>query len=368
MTHPVRLGVVQRVLTEYRAPLFDLLASTCVETLGIFSGQPRSEENIAQARGLEHARWTHGRNLHLFSGSAYLCWQAGLLSWLKELNPDVLIVEANPRYLYTPAAVRWMKYRRRPVIGWGLGAPASSGRLAALRGWWRKRWAAQFDALITYSQKGAQEYQALGFPAQRIFIAANAVTLRPQNPPPNRPENFPAGQARVLFVGRLQERKRVDNLLRAAANLPPELRPLVTIVGDGPARPALQQLASQVLPAARFTGALHGSELDALFTEADLFILPGTGGLAVQQAMAHALPVIVAEADGTQTDLVREENGWQIPPADLPALTECLKNALSDPQRLRRMGKQSYRIVNEEINLENMVKVFCQAVKTVMEK
>jgi glycosyltransferase involved in cell wall biosynthesis len=77
--------------------------------------------------------------------------------------------------------------------------------------------------------------------------------------------------------------------------------------------------------------------------------------------MAHALAVIVAQGDGTQDDLVRGENGWQVPPDDMPALTQTLQQALSDPLKLRQMGVESYRIVAEEINIEKMVQVFIQA-------
>ncbi len=90
--------------------------------------------------------------------------------------------------------------------------------------------------------------------------------------------------------------------------------------------------------------------------------MQGTGGLAVQQAMAHALPVIVAEGDGTQDDLVRLENGWRVPPGDGNALVETLREALSDAPRLRRMGRESFRIVAEEANIEHMVSAFIQAV------
>ena len=109
---------------------------------------------------------------------------------------------------------------------------------------------------------------------------------------------------------------------------------------------------------AEFVGAKHGAELEPYFTQADLFVLPGTGGLAIQQAMAHGLPVVVARGDGTQDDLVRDENGWQIPPDDLPMLTATLQTALSDPVRLHNMGAASYRIVSDEINVDQMVKVF----------
>ncbi len=77
--------------------------------------------------------------------------------------------------------------------------------------------------------------------------------------------------------------------------------------------------------------------------------------------MSHSLPVIVAMGDGTQDDLVREENGWQITPEDYGALVSTMKNALSDMARLRKMGKESYRIVSEEINIQKMVDVFVAA-------
>ena len=82
----------------------------------------------------------------------------------------------------------------------------------------------------------------------------------------------------------------------------------------------MEALAKQIYPSAEFIGAKHGDELKPYFAEADLFVLPGTGGLAVQEAMSHGLPVIVAKGDGTQDDLVRAENGWQIPPGDYGAL------------------------------------------------
>jgi glycosyltransferase involved in cell wall biosynthesis len=142
------------------------------------------------------------------------------------------------------------------------------------------------------------------------------------------------------------------------------LQPRLLIVGDGPARVELEDEAQQVYPAAEFTGARHGEALASLFKLADLFVLPGTGGLAVQQAMAYGLPVIVAQGDGTQDDLVRTGNGWQVPPGDLPALQACLAAALTDPTRLRQMGAESYRIARDEINIEQMVVAFIRALNS----
>jgi glycosyltransferase involved in cell wall biosynthesis len=363
---PGRLALQQRVLPAYRAPLFDALAQRCAGGLSVFAGQPQADEQIACVDRLEVALLVGVRNRHFLSVNSpfYQCWQPGILQWMESWQPDALIVEANPRYRSTPAAVRWMHARSRPVLGWGLGAPALKGPLATWRRLARQSFLGMLDGVIAYSQRGAEEYCAAGFPASRVFVAPNAAAPRPTAPPPMRPPNF-AGRPIVLYVGRLQSRKRLDNLLHACAALPAELQPRLRIVGDGPARAELEALAQSVYPQAEFTGARYGLELAELFAAADLFVLPGTGGLAVQQAMSFGLPVIVAEGDGTQDDLVRPGNGWRIPSNDLPALKAALQDALADAERLRKMGAESYRIVAEEVNLERMVEVFIEALASI---
>jgi glycosyltransferase involved in cell wall biosynthesis len=325
---------------------------------------PRPVEGIVTTDRLQVANYRQAKNIHLFRGSFYLCYQAGLLNWLENWNPDALIVEANPRYLSTPAAVRWMHTRGRPVLGWGLGAPFKAEGIGIARKVWRV-FLKQFDALIAYSQRGADEYGALGFPREKIFIAHNSVSAPPSFPLPDRPSTFNLRPS-ILFVGRLQARKRVDDLLRACAQL--NSTPRLVIVGDGPDRERLQSLASEIYPEAKFIGAKHGAELKSYFTEADLFVLPGTGGLAVQEAMSNGLPVIVAQGDGTQDDLVRQGNGWQIPPGDFEALLAAMKDALSNVARLRKLGEKSYRIVRDEINIEKMVEAFVTALNRSTDK
>lgn len=353
-----RVGIVQRVLPRYRASFFDLLARQIEGGLSVFAGQPRPDEAIPSADKLAVAKWQQVHNVHFFSGSLYACFQPGLTDWLNDWNPDALIVEANPRYLSTPAAVRWMHAHKRPVIGWGLGAPALRGPLASFRA----RFLKQFDALISYSQTGAAEYRALGFPADRVFVAPNSATLKPKNEPAQRKN---ADKPIVLYVGRLQERKRIDSLLRACAALPSKLQPGLQIVGDGPALADLRTLAATIYPKTEFAGQRFGAELDTYFDQADLFVLPGTGGLAVQQAMAHGLPVIVAEGDGSQEDMVRPGNGWLLPTGDDAALQAALTDALSDMPRLRKMGAVSFQLVQQTFNLENMADAFVDALNAV---
>jgi glycosyltransferase involved in cell wall biosynthesis len=362
-----RIAVQQRVLPSYRIPFFDALAAECEGGLSVFAGKPRRREALDIGARPAIAKFFPGKNIHMFDGMAYLCWQVGIMNWLRDWQPDVLIMEANPRYLRSGAAINWMKARGGKVIGWGLGSPNPSGSFARIRMAFRSRFANRFDALVTYSQQGADEYAALGFPPDLIFCAPNAVAPKPVQPLPERPSSFRNGRPNVVFVGRMQARKRVDSLLKACSLLPPELQPNLTIVGDGPERRRLEALAEKVYPDARFTGAQHGSDLEKIYRDADLFVLPGTGGLAVQQAMSYGLPVIVGESDGTQSDLVRDENGWTLVEARSDELSRLMKDALGNLPRLRSMGAASYRIVSQEVNLENMVSAFERAIHKVTE-
>jgi len=357
-----RVGLQQRVLPEYRAEFFDALATTCLKGLSVFAGEPCRGEVVETVNRLAIANYTHANNLHFFHGSAYLYWQAGVLNWLRRWQPDALIMEINPRNRSNPLAVRWMKARGRPVIGWGLGLPGGGFIYRLIH----QTLLHSCDAVIAYSTSAALQYRNAGVKPSRVFVAANAVTRRPATAALTRPPVFHENTPQLLFVGRLQPRKRVDTLLRALALLPPHQQPQLTVIGDGPDRTRLEMLAWQLYPRAVFHGAKHGEELEPYYETADLFILPGTGGLAVQQAMAHSLPVIVGEADGTQGELVREENGWTLPDDNPETLARVISEALSNVERLRQKGLASHRIVTEEVNLEAMVKTFIKAVESVL--
>ncbi len=359
---PGKVGLQQRVFPFYRAPFVDMLAEHCRGGLGFFAGDPRPGEPIEAGKTLKTAIYTHAENIHLFGGPFYICRQNNFMQWLEELRPNVLIAEANSRYISTTGAIRWMHGKSRPVLGWGLGVPALRGWLAPFRNAQRKRFLRQFDGLIAYSRAGAEEYVRIGVPSERVFIACNAVTSAPVQPPPERSDRQ---KLSILFVGRLQARKRLDLLVEVCSSLPQQMQPELVIVGDGPERLALEQLTREIYPQAVFPGLKIGSELDEYFSRANLFVLPGTGGLAVQQAMANGLPVVVAEGDGTQSNLVRAENGWHVIPGDREDLRRVLLDAGSDLPRLDRMGKASYQIVKHEINLERMVDTFLDAMERV---
>ncbi|MGB7326146.1 MAG: glycosyltransferase, partial [Rubripirellula sp.] len=79
-------------------------------------------------------------------------------------------------------------------------------------------------------------------------------------------------------------------------------------------------------------------------------------------AMAFGLPVIVSQADGTETDLVRATNGWQVPPNDASEIANAIESAAADPPGTLQKAIESLRIVTEEINISTMAAKMINAV------
>ena len=226
-----------------------------------------------------------------------------------------------------------------------------------------------FDALIAYSEKGACDYNKLGYPREKIFIAPNSVSGEQAELMLKKIEEKTGclGQWKkdlglsdypvILYVGRLGPEKRVGDLIQACSRLTASCELL--IVGAGSDRTVLEDLAAQVFPQTRFLGRRTGKDLALCFGGSDLFVLPGAGGLSIQEAMLYGKPVVVAEGDGTQGDLIREGvNGFHVRSGDIDYLARIIDVCIKDRDHLCKMGKESRRFVEEKYNMDIMLRAF----------
>lgn len=350
------IAIQDVVLPVYRRAIYEKLGTRVDGRLSILTGKSDDDSGVVTATAIEGADYTPVDARRYLPSPATMIWQPGVVEWLSECDPDVFIASGNVRILSTHRARRWARKRGIPVLGWGLGTMMLANGLEWLRRPMRNRFYRGFDGIVAYSSRARNEYEAAGVPAERIFVVHNCIAPRPTEPAPERPSVL-SDRPRILFVGRVYAGKRLDLLIDSVARIPANDRPVIEVVGDGPDRAAIEDEAAAKLDAGDivFSGKLFGEELVAAFDRADLFVLPGLGGLAIQEAMARGLPVIVGEADGTQDDLVRPENGWLFDPPTVDHLHGLIVEAFSDVPRLRRMGDESYRIVSEELNLDQMI-------------
>jgi glycosyltransferase involved in cell wall biosynthesis len=152
----------------------------------------------------------------------------------------------------------------------------------------------------------------------------------------------------VLFVGRLDEEKRVHELLRALALLPDPIR--ADIVGDGSCRTELTELADRlgIADRVRFRGFVSDAELVGAYREAAVFCMPGVAelqSLATMEAMAAGRPVVAADAVALPHLVTPGHNGWLFPPGDVVALADRLASVFDQPGTLARMGAASRELI-----------------------
>lgn len=196
------------------------------------------------------------------------------------------------------------------------------------------------DAVTVISSHTARAVRRIS-PGAELETIPFGVTLPSSGPAPPR-LRVPGSPMRLLFAGRLVERKGVDVLLQALALLDPSLPITLSVVGDGPIRPRLEEEAVRLGLDQRvhFAGFVSSDELGRHFEECDALLLPAkidekgdTEGLGVVliEALSLRRPVIASRAGGI-LDIVEDgRTGLLVPPGDAQALAEAILRYFTDP-------------------------------------
>ena len=160
---------------------------------------------------------------------------------------------------------------------------------------------------------------------------------------------------RMLFVGRLNAQKGMRDLLQALAQ---SRRPWsVDVVGDGPDRADLAQLAATLGVEARVRWHRHLAQpaLAAFYRAASAVVIPSTDeglGLVGVEASLCETPV-VGYASGGLTDVVRDgHTGWLVPVGDVAALSHALDGVVERPERARAAGQAARQFALDRFSPE----------------
>lgn len=205
-------------------------------------------------------------------------------------------------------------------------------------------------------------------PVVRIPFGATVSPDAPGTPSPPRSDR----PYRVLFVGRLVERKGVQHLIEAVARLrgggngapgaaaaASAFEVELHVVGDGAYREPLSARAAElgVADAVRFHGFVSREELSQRFAESDVFVLPAVVdakgdveglGVVLIEALRYGTPVIASAAGGI-VDIVRDgETGLLVPPGDSEALAAAITRLRTAPELAARLVRDGQAHVERE--------------------
>lgn len=222
------------------------------------------------------------------------------------------------------------------------------------------------DMVTTPTETAANFLRKSGFPGS-VMAISNGIDLDAFSPgfdPSELRERYkiPPGKPVILYVGRLDPEKRVEDVLDA---LPAALQQTdlhFLIAGRGACGPMLRKKveALSLQESVTFAGFVPDADLPALYNLADLFVMPGTAELqsiATMEAMASERPVIAVNAMALP-ELVQEgETGFLYDKGDLPTLSRRLAELCADPAKRERMGKKGREFVSRH-SIENTLKAF----------
>ncbi len=209
------------------------------------------------------------------------------------------------------------------------------------------------DYIISGSEPILQSFSHAGWLPEKLHYLPIFVDDIPAEPVPRADYSTPKDAPLLLAVGPLCQEQGFDILIRAAADLP---HAYVWIIGEGPLRKNLEDLAIEVgvRPRLRFLGKIE--ERAPYFKAADILVCPFRReylNAAIFEAWAQQIPVIAAASDGPRSLIKHDKTGVLFKTDDCRDLTETLKRFFLNPGLRRDLTEQGRKLYEKSHSPQN---------------
>lgn len=221
----------------------------------------------------------------------------------------------------------------------------------------------QYSAFLAIGKANREFYLRNGVPEGKLFsapycvdndfFAARASAARNQRDALRSAWGLPTGTFVALFAGKLVDKKRPLDVIRAAALARSGGPPLhVIFAGEGPLRESCQVLMRELGVPGVILGFLNQTQMPEAYAVADALVLPSdhgeTWGLVVNEAMACGLPVAVSDHVGCHPDLVQPgRTGELFRLGDVRGLASILAAWARDPASAVAQGARARELVRD---------------------
>jgi len=272
----------------------------------------------------------------------------GFLSITREFRPDAImsfepscggLAAIASRVMSVPHVLNWHQQVGRPYEG----TSKQACRAAAALG----------SGVLAGSSANFADVMRLGFPRDRLAVARTGVhgpTSLPESPDDR-------GQIQICVAARLAPEKRIDVFIDAMALLRDSVpNATATVMGDGPLRTELEDLARQRNVPITFTGNV--AEPMNVMLESQVACLTSdfeTTPLALMEAAACGLPVVTTDAGAVREIVIDGTTAIVCERGDARAVAHALAELALDPARRRRMAEAARRHWQQSHSIEAMV-------------
>ena len=272
-----------------------------------------------------------------------------LWPWLRDADVVFLCHYERPETL---ALALWLRgHGIKPVVLFDSTAQDKPRR--AWREALKRLWLKPYAGALAAGRRSSAYLAELGLPPERLASGYDTLDIarpRAEAGTPPAPDGPGHAERVVLVIARLVPAKNLDAALDAHARYAGAVRALgrtprpLVILGEGPLRPALERrIATEALGPVQLPGFRPPAEVARWLGRALALLLPSRSepwGLAVNEALALGVPVLVSSRVGAAADLVRPGvNGFVLDPDDTAGLAAHLRRLDLQPATWARLAR-----------------------------
>lgn len=368
----IKVAVLYRVIQHWRAPMFKRISDIEDVDFTVYYGADFEGTKVVSGTDFDFkAKKLRTIKITKKIGSSsnrLMPFCPSLFFHLIKDRPDVILTEGSSNFANAIQGFIYAKLFRKKIVWWGLGRLREQFYLKSRKNDFLNFLESKCDAQLCYSSYAKEYFNYIGIPDEKIFVAVNVVDTD-KIADKVASEQFQRAKAEphpftVLFVGALGPLKKVDMLIRGFNKFVkqnPEA--CLEIVGNGSEMGALKQLVADTqVPNVTFHGQVIEG-LETFFAKADVFVLPGLGGLAISEALAYGLPVIASVGDGCEVDLITNgENGYRNPDLTEDDIADYLNQMFSNPNLLAKMKQNALDVIKNKHNVHTYINSINQAI------
>lgn len=370
----IKVVVLYRVIQHWRCPMFQRISNLPNVDLKVFYGADFEGTKVVSGEKIEGFKSERLPTIKIKKkhngGERQMPFCPTLFFKLIIECPDVIITEGKSNFANAFLGFIYAKLFRKKIVLWGLGKLRYE-KLDSKKDKFVQSIERKCDAQLVYSSVGKEYYESLGIPSSKIFTAVNVVETERIADIRRRKEYKLAVAAKgptfnVLYVGAVNKKKKIELLIDAFAAFSKGKNDVkLMLVGGG-------SYLQEIIERAKVKGVTDietpGQVIDGLykyFAVADVFVLPGLGGLAISEAMAYGLPVICSVGDGCEVDLVDETNGFRNPDLNEESLCQYLETLYNDRTLLASMKASSLEKIANVYNVNTYINAIDKCIKNV---
>jgi glycosyltransferase involved in cell wall biosynthesis len=369
----MKIALITPMLQPYRISFYEKLAFSNPDyDFRVYHGVSKREDGRPNFRGETKFHNKGFPENKRFIGPFKIVYNKGMLTEIKSFDPDLVILQGIAGDISSRMVVNWAYKRQKKIILWTAGwEPGIAKGLmlnfknALVSSFFRKA-----NLHLTYGSNASKYTLSMGVSPEKVRTCYNGIEI----------DHLLADEEHILseskiirekynmenfitfiYVGGLIPEKRVDLLLEAFSELRKKHKHIkLMLVGDGPLRDEISGRIRELQDEHIYYLGRIIEGVDPYFAASDCMVLPGIGGLALNQAMFWKKTCIVSEADGTEDDLVIEnESGFRFEKDKLESLIAAMERRIQcSPENIRNMSDKAREIIVTKSNVNSMVEVF----------